>query len=138
MPEVLSSGEFYVNTLRLKNHADLVAQTVGVAGNIESHNLGTPANRNHQSREYAKQCGFSAAIRPQQSEEFGPTHIEGDAIQRSSVTITMHDIAHGNNDWLDSEIGLRSVNCEWSFESHRLFYDETLSSGLSSYRFSSS
>src|SRR5580692_7462847 len=138
MPEILSSREFNVDAWCLEDHSNVAAKTVRVTGDVEPHNLGAPANRNHESGKYAKQRGFSAAIRPQQSEEFGPTHIEGDAIQRSSVTITMHDIAHGNNDWLDSEIGLRSVNCEWSFESHRLFYDETLSSGLSSYRFSSS
>src|SRR5579863_9273927 len=138
MPEVLGGGEFYIDALRLKNHADLAAQAVGVAGNIESHNLGAPANGNHQSREYAKQRCLSAAIRPEQSEEFGSTHIEGDAIERGSIAIAMHDIAHGNDGGFDSEIGLRVGNCEWSFRGHRLFYDETLSGGLGSCRFSRS
>jgi hypothetical protein len=50
----------------------------------------------------------------------------------------MHNIAHGNDRRFDNDIGLRAGDSEWSFRGHRLFYDETLSGGLSSYRFSSS
>src|SRR5580692_10691250 len=112
MPEVLGCSEFYIDALRLEDHTDLAAQTVGVAGNIESHNLSAPANRDHQSREYAKQRGLSAAVRSQQPEEFRATHIEGNTIQSGSIAIPMHNIAHGNDRRFDSEIGLRAGDSE--------------------------
>src|SRR5580692_6515862 len=124
MPEILSSREFNVDAWCLEDHSNVAAKTVRVTGDVEPHNLGAPANRNHESGKYAKQRGFSAAIRPQQSEEFGATHIEGDAIQRSSVTITMHDIAHGNNCRLDGDFGLGTSDSKWGLGGHRLFYDE--------------
>src|SRR5271157_1784028 len=97
MPEILGGGQLHVDALGLEDHTDLAAQTVGVAGNIESHDLGSSAYRNHQGGEDAKQRRLSTAIRSQQSEEFGLTHIEGDTVQRGAITITMHDILNRNN-----------------------------------------
>jgi hypothetical protein len=138
MPEILGGGQFHVDALRLEDHTDLAAQTVGVAGNIKSHDFGSPAYRNHQGGEDAKQRRLSAAIRSQQSEEFGLTHIEGDTVQRGAITITMHDILNRNNSGPYSEFGLGAGHSKWSFRSHRPFYDEMLAGGLRSYRFSSS
>jgi hypothetical protein len=94
MPEILGGGQLYVDALGLEDHTDLAAQAVGVAGNIKSHDLGVSTNWNHQSGEDAKQRRLSAAIRSQQSEEFGLTHIEGDTVQRGAITIMMHDISN--------------------------------------------
>jgi hypothetical protein len=138
MPEILGRSELHIDALGLEDHTDLAAQTVGVPGNIKSHDLGSPAYRNHQGGQDAKQRRLSTAIRSQQSEEFGLMHIEGDTVQRGAITITMHDILHRNNRGPYSEVGLRASYSKWSFRSHRLFYDETLASGLRSDRFSSS
>jgi len=96
-------------------YADLAAQIVGVAGDVESHNRGVPAYRNHQRGEDAKQRGLSTAIRSQQPEEFGGMNVEGNTVKSGAVAITMHDILHRNHSGGESKVGFSAGHSIWSF-----------------------
>ena len=50
MPQILVSGQFGVDALGLKNHADLTPQTRRFLRRIASHDYGASGSRNHESR----------------------------------------------------------------------------------------
>src|SRR6202163_129742 len=96
MPQVFVGRQFGVDTLRLKNHADLTAQTGGIVGSVASHDHGAAGSGNHQCRENSEESGFAAAIRAEKTEQLRRAHVEGNAVERGAVLVTMDEILHGN------------------------------------------
>src|SRR5579863_3108625 len=138
MPEVLGRGQLHINTLRLENYANLPPQIVRITRDIEAHDRSASPDRNHQRGEDAKQRGLAAAIGSQQPEKFGVTNIKRHAVQSSAVAVMMNNILDRNHGGRDGDFGIRAGYSEWSFGGHSLFYDEKLSLGLRSDRFSCS
>ncbi len=96
MPQILIGRQLGIDALRLKNHADLAAQTRGILAASHPMTMARPAVGNHQCRENSEQSGFAAAIRTEQSKQLRRAHVEGNAIQRGAVLITMDQILNGN------------------------------------------
>ena len=131
MPQVLISGELQIDALGLKYHSNLAANSVGIFGRIVAHNDGASAGRQHQCRKNSKKGGFSAAIRSQQSEEFGWPHIEGDTVQRHAVVVTMNYFLYGNYCGPASRISFRIAEIvRGDFGGHRLFYSTPKSASI--------
>src|SRR5579863_10435682 len=124
VPKILCGGEFHVDALSLEDYANLATQIVGIARYVESHDLGAPAGWNHQRGKIAKQRCFAATIWAQQSKQLSGPNVERHTIQRGTVTITVHNILHRNNRWLNRNVCFRAGDRVWCFGSHRLFYDE--------------
>ena len=131
MPQVLISGELQIDALGLKYHSNLATNSVGIFGGIVAHNHGASPGRQHQCRKNSKKGGFSAAIRSQQSEEFGWPHIEGDTVQRRAVVVTMNYLLYGNYCGPASRISFRIAEIvRWDFGGHRLFYSTPKSASI--------
>ena len=92
MPQIFVSGEFGVDTLRLKHDADLAAEAGGILGGIVSHDHGAARGRNHERRKDPEERGLAAAVRPEQAEQFCRTHVEGNAVQRRAVLVAMDQV----------------------------------------------
>ena len=97
MPEILVGGEFEVDALGLKDHADLATQTRRLARGIATHDGSAPRGRKHKSGKNAEECGLAAAVGAEQSEQFRRTHVEGNAIQSRAVAVAMHQVLDGND-----------------------------------------
>ena len=109
MPKIFVRGQFGVDALRLKHHADLATETRGLLRRIASHDHGSACGRDHERRKNTEQSGFAAAVRAKQAEQLGRPHFEGNTIQRPAILITMDEIFYGNYrrvSWLGFETGI--------------------------------
>ena len=95
--QVFFGGELDVDALFLEDHADLVADSAGVLGDIASHDERASAGRNHQRRENAKRRGLAAAVGAQQAKNFRRTNFERHARQRGAVTVLMAQVLQLND-----------------------------------------
>lgn len=82
--EIFQNSEFLVEAGILKDNADTLPDFVGLLLNIKAKDGCVPLSRRERSREYFEECGFTAAIRTKQSENFAPPHIKTDTIERAS------------------------------------------------------
>src|SRR5277367_107559 len=96
MPEVLIGCEFLVDALRLKDNADLPPQASGVAHRIAAHDDRVPSARNHQRGKNPKKSSLAAAVRAQQSEQFGRTDVERYAVESGALLVAMHHVHDGD------------------------------------------
>ena len=97
MPEVFVGGEFGVDALGLEYDTDLTADGARIVSGIAAHDLGATGRGDHQSRQDAEKSRLSAAVGPEESEEFGRADVEGDAVERGSTFVAMDQILNGND-----------------------------------------
>src|SRR5579864_3451979 len=110
MPEVLISCQLWVDALGLEHDADLAAESRRILGGIAAHDQGVARGWNHQCRKNAEEGCFAAAVGTEKSEEFRGTYVEGNAVQRRAILVTMDQVLYGN-DWLG---GLAVHICSFS------------------------
>lgn len=99
MPEVLVGGEFGIDALRLKDDTDVAAQGSGLANGVDADDGGAARGWDHECGKDPKQSGLTAAVRAEESEEFGGANVKRDALERGAILIAMDDVSDGN-DWL--------------------------------------
>ena len=99
MPEIFIGSEFGVDALGLEDDSNVAAQGSGLADGVEAGDGGATGSWDHQSRKNAEESSLAAAVRAEESEEFGGMNFESDAVERGAVLVTMDKIANGN-DWL--------------------------------------
>ncbi len=104
MPEVFVGGEFEIDARGLEDDADVAAQRSGLANGVEAGDGGAAGGGDHEGGKNAEQSGLAAAVRAEKAEKFGGVNLEGDAIERGAVLITVDEIAN-DNDGLASELG---------------------------------
>ncbi len=124
MPQVLVRGQLLVDTLRLKDDANLPAETGRILRCIATHHNGAPAGRDHQRRENPEKRRLPAAIGSDQTKLFRRTHVKRNSIQRSPVLVAVDQVLYGNNGrggWL---------NFGSSFRERRYFRDQRKLRGL--------
>lgn len=97
MPEIFVGGELGVDALGLENDADVAAKRSGLANRVEASDHGAAGSRNHERGKNAEESGFTAAVRTEETEEFGGANVERDAVERDAVLIAMHEVVNGND-----------------------------------------
>src|SRR6266853_5922124 len=80
MPQIFVGSKLRVNTLRLKDDADVAAQGSGLAHGVKANDGSRAGCGHHEGRQNAKECGLAAAVCAQQSEQFSRTDVERNAI----------------------------------------------------------
>ena len=90
---------FEVDALRLEDDADMAAQCSGLADGVEAGDRGAAGSRDHERGKNTEQSSLAAAVRAEQTEEFGRLNVERNAVQRGAVLIAVDEIANGD-DWL--------------------------------------
>src|SRR5208282_2866755 len=97
MPEVFVGRELGINALGLEDDTDVAAQGPRLADGIEAGDGGAPGRGDHERGENAEQGGFAAAVRPQQTKKLGGANVEGDAVERGAILVTMDKVANRND-----------------------------------------
>jgi hypothetical protein len=96
MPKIFVGGQLYIDARRLEDDADVAAQSSGLANSVESGDGGAAGRGNHERGKDPEQRRLAAAIRAEQSEQFGRPDLERNAIQGGAVLVAMDEIANGN------------------------------------------
>ena len=128
VPQILVCGQFWIDTLRLKYNTDLPPQARSILSHIATHDQSAARGRNHQSGKNSKQSSLAAAIGPEQSEHFGWPNIEGNAIQRGAILITVDKILYGNDRLHGGVLSLRTGINECSDFRDQIGSPETVTS----------
>jgi hypothetical protein len=96
MPEIFVGGELGIDALGLEYDADVAAKGSGLADRVEASDHGAAGSRNHERGKNAEESGLAAAVRTEESEEFGGANVERDAVERDAVLVTVHEVVNGN------------------------------------------
>jgi hypothetical protein len=94
--QVLGSGKFQIDALRLKYHANPAPQSARILCRIVPQDDRAAGKWNHESRKDAKQRGFAAAVGAQKPEQFCRLDVKRDPVQGHSVAVAMNHIANRN------------------------------------------
>ena len=103
MPEIFVGGEFQVDALGLKDHADLAPQARRFLRGVAAHDGGASGGRKHQGGKNPEERGLAAAVGAEQAEQFRGAHVERNAVQSGAVAVAMHQVLYGN-DGLDGRM----------------------------------
>ena len=90
--QVLFRRQLDVDALLLEDDADAAAHQGRLARHVVAHDQGASARGHHQGRENAEGRGLAAAVRAEQPEDLGGTHVEGNASQGGSVSVLVAEI----------------------------------------------
>ena len=126
VPQVFRRSQFQINALGLENDPDLTPQFVGLFGCVKSHDDGAAAACDHEGRKDTEHGGLAAAVRAEQSEEFGVADVERNAVQGSAAVITMDEILNRDYSWSCGRSAIWRVERDviGGFGDHKVFYLE--------------
>ena len=74
--EIFLHRQLLIQTLRLEHNADPPANRAWLASHVMPANRRFALRRRHQRGKNAEQCGLSAAVRSEQTEDFAFVHAE--------------------------------------------------------------
>ena len=87
--EVFADRQFLVEARRLENHAEMAADCVRLAEEIEAEKIGAAIGRPNERRKDAEESGLSAAVRAEQAENFAGIDRERDLIERPPLAVAV-------------------------------------------------
>src|SRR5437879_5956362 len=89
MVEVFGCGKFYVNTLCLKDDADLATNGVGTGCDICIHDGGASAAGEHQRGKNPEERCLAATVGAEQSEDLRRAYFKRNRVQGRAVVISV-------------------------------------------------
>ena len=92
MRQVLFGRQLDVDALLLEDNADAAAHHGRLARHIVVHDQGASARGHHQGRENAEGRSLAAAVRAEQPEDLGRSHLERNPSQRDAVSVLVAEL----------------------------------------------
>ncbi len=94
MPEVFVGGEFEIDARGLEDDPDVAAERSGLANGVQAGDGGAAGSGHHKGGKNAEESGLAAAVRAEKAEKLGGVNVEGDAVERAAVLITVDEVAN--------------------------------------------
>ena len=96
VPQILRSGQLYVNARRLEHYADLLAKLVRLFGCIKAHDNGPASGWQHQRGENPEHRCLTTAVRTEQSENLRRVNVKRHSIESLAFAIAVAKILDRN------------------------------------------
>src|SRR5271163_4987775 len=85
--EIFADGQLAVETRMLKHHAEPTPHRGRLAGEVVAEQLCASRLERYQRREQLEQCGFTAAVRPEEAEDFAAGDGERHVGERCAIAV---------------------------------------------------